>query len=75
MPLSKETPLAVGMILRFDRALNTQYKIIAQTPGNTDNWFLVRGKWKMSGIQFDEEGTGENYHVTQLQDNFSIIEQ
>ena len=75
MPIPEQTPLAVGMILRLDGALNTQYQIVAQSPGIIHNWFLVRGKWTMSGIRFDPEGTGENYPVTDLVEKFSIIEQ
>ena len=75
MPIPPTTQLAVGMILRWDGALNTQYKIVDQTPGNIHNWFMVQGTWTMAGMQFPEQGTGENWHIDDIRDNFSIIEQ
>ena len=75
MPISPQTPLVVGMILRWDGALNTHYKIVDQTPGNINNWWMIQGKWTMDGMQFAEHGTGENWHMDDIRNSFSIIGQ
>ena len=75
MPIPPTTKLAIGMILRSDRALNTHYKIVDQTPGNIDNWWMIQGKWTMHGMQFAEQGTAETWHIIDIRNSFSIIEQ